>query len=134
LKNLQTTMNAEEQNFVLREGRKESKKQRRGGVGCVELCPPDAFVFEVGEYPSLPLFGRHFKRCESKISGPCYEAKPVLQAIHEVICEYFPGQTFFYDEGHPWEQEEGYIMNNNESEFDNINFDSDWHCDNVCTK
>merc|ERR1712151_877857 len=61
--------------------------------------PPMRLVFCVGEHPSLPAFGRHFRCCESKISGPrtCH-AQPVLERIFEVLEQFFPGHMRWWHE------------------------------------
>ena len=42
------------------------------------LMPPDLFTFEAGEHPSLPVFARHFRSFESKISGDTLTLNPEL--------------------------------------------------------
>ena len=61
--------------------------------------PPTLFEFAVGEHPRLPVFGRHFRNCTSKISGSCSTAEPVLKQIFQILKEYFPTNiTYWFDD------------------------------------
>ena len=45
------------------------------------------------EQPCLPVFGRHFKNCTSKISG---EVEEVMRKIFRILKEYFPQNIAFW--------------------------------------
>ena len=49
--------------------------------------PPVLFEFCVGEHPTLPVFGRHLKNCNSKWLTGSHE---VIQAIFNILHRHFP--------------------------------------------
>jgi O-acetyl-ADP-ribose deacetylase (regulator of RNase III) len=54
---------------------------------------PWAIAFDVGEWPSLPLFGRHFFAFRSKVSGSCHDALPILREVNQLLHVFFPGEV-----------------------------------------
>lgn len=61
--------------------------------------PPTRFEFAIGEHPKLPVFGRFFRRCSSKISGQTTQyAQPVLDRIANVLQRFFPDSVCNVDE------------------------------------
>ena len=70
--------------------------------------PPVLYRFCVGEYPQLPVFGRHFKHCFSKISSSDgTKTMKIIQEIFKVINRYFPGSVEEYWDGNLVEEETG---------------------------
>lgn len=68
--------------------------------------PPTLFKFAVGEHPRLPVFGRHFRNCTSKISCDQGRAEPVLEQIFEILKEYFPTNIAYWSEVYEERMEE----------------------------
>ena len=66
-------------------------------AGRYGISPPRLFEFCVGEHPSLPVFGRHFKMCESKVSK-CQEASGVMKTIFAILKRHFPGHLVYWSE------------------------------------
>jgi len=64
------------------------------------LCPPDLFEFGLGEGPRLPLFARHFKSFQSKVTGSCRDVQPVLRQVFEVLKEFFPEHVMWFFNEH----------------------------------
>ena len=63
------------------------------------LSEPTLFEFALGEHPRLPVFGRHFKNCTSKISGTAgMEVEEVMTKIFRILKEYFPQNIAFWTE------------------------------------
>ena len=65
------------------------------------LSEPTLFEFAVKEHPRLPVFGRHFKNCTSKISGASDEgekAEIVMKKIFRILREYFPQNIAYWTE------------------------------------
>lgn len=58
--------------------------------------PPVLFSFRLGEGPCLPLFARHFKSFQSKISGSCGDVQPILNQVFHVLEEVFPDHVMQY--------------------------------------
>ena len=52
--------------------------------------PPILFELTLGDHPCLPLFGRHFRICESKLSGPCEIADAYIRGLYRILKEFFP--------------------------------------------
>ena len=71
--------------------------------------PPILFEFTVGEHPRLPIFGRHFKNCISKISGGS-TAEPVLKTIFRILKEYFPTNIAYWCDMHEVQMEGFYKL------------------------
>ena len=67
---------------------------------CVKLPhePPTLFKFAVGEHPCLPVFGRHFKNCSTKISYGQGRAEAVVKHIFRILKEYFPSNISLWSE------------------------------------
>ena len=79
---------------------KESKELFQNSLCC---GPPTLFKFAIGEHPCLPVFGRHFKNCVSKISyGPGqvehFEHDKDLEEIFRILKEYFPTNIAYWSE------------------------------------
>ena len=64
------------------------------------LSEPTLFEFAVKEHPRLPVFGRHFKNCTSKISGgnEGTVVENVMEKIFRILKEYFPQNIAFWTE------------------------------------
>ena len=58
--------------------------------------PPTLYEFTLGEHPTLPVFGRHFKNCTSKITRD--GVSPLLQKIFRILKGYFPDHIAFWSE------------------------------------
>ena len=59
--------------------------------------PPTLYEFQVGEHPRLPLFGRHFLDCSSKISGRnSGNVEVVLRQVSAILQRHFPGKVTSY--------------------------------------
>ena len=58
--------------------------------------PPILYEFTLGEHPRLPVFGRHFKNCTSKITRD--GVSPLLQKIFRILKGYFPDHIAFWSE------------------------------------
>ena len=59
------------------------------------VSPPDLFEFCIGEHPRLPVFGRHFKHCASKILGRSDE---VIKSIYAILHRHFPEHVVHWSE------------------------------------
>ena len=63
---------------------------------------PTLFEFAVKEHPRLPVFGRHFKNCTSKISdlrgNEGALAEIVMKKIFRILKEYFPQNIAYWTE------------------------------------
>jgi len=79
------TLPPEEQTMVF----KLSKERKLSNVR-----PPTLFEFSVGDRPSLPLFGRHFRIMESKLGGHCDIADGYIRLVYRVLKEFFPNHVF----------------------------------------
>ena len=66
------------------------------------LSEPTLFEFAVKEHPRLPVFGRHFKNCTSKISdlggNEGALAEIVMKKIFRILKEYFPQNIAYWTE------------------------------------
>ena len=52
--------------------------------------PPTLFEFDIGERPRLPVFGRHFQNCSSKISFCAdYNGEREGEVVENVIKKIF---------------------------------------------
>ena len=56
--------------------------------------PPTLFEFCVGEHPRLPILGRHFRNCSSKIGGIGGKAEEVIRRLHGILEAHFPGKSW----------------------------------------
>ncbi|CAE7526017.1 unnamed protein product, partial [Symbiodinium sp. CCMP2456] len=72
------TLPSEEQTMVF----KLSKERK-----LAKVRPPVLFEFAVGDRPSLPLFGRHFRIMESKLGGHCDIADGYIRLVYRVLKE-----------------------------------------------
>ena len=62
---------------------------------------PRVIVFQVGEYPRLPLEGHKFLRFSSKVSGSnTAAAEPYIRQVYRVAREIFGQQVQFWHELH----------------------------------
>ena len=59
------------------------------------ISPPCLFEFCIGEHPRLPVFGRHFKSCSSKILRG---SDKVIAAIYKILHRHFPEHVFHWSE------------------------------------
>lgn len=82
-------------NFV---GVKESVNHYYWTPSFVCPCPPTIFEFTKGEHPRLPVFGRHFRICCSKLLSGSQDVGPYLQEIYEILSRYFPGNIGYFTE------------------------------------
>jgi len=57
--------------------------------------PPNLFLFSVGESPTLPVFGRHFKMCGSKILAG---SDKVIERIFRILHRHFPDHVSHWSE------------------------------------
>ena len=67
------------------------------------LSEPTLFEFAVKEHPRLPVFGRHFKNCTSKIYGGARGNENelvdiVMKKIFRILKEYFPQNIAYWTE------------------------------------
>jgi len=63
-----------------------------------KTIPPILFELEVGERPRLPIFGRHFRACSSKIGYFRSEAEACMKRIFTILNRHFPGKLEYWDE------------------------------------
>ena len=64
-------------------------------ASCTRSQPLTLFKFCVGEHPRLPLFGRHFKSCASKL---LCNSREVLKSIFKILDKHLPGHVIFWSE------------------------------------
>ena len=78
--------------------------------GLLQVDPPWVIAFDVGEWPSLPLFGRHFFAFRSKVSGSCHDAMPILREVGQLLRDFFPGEVEWLND--EWDERLSFFARN----------------------